>query len=152
MNLSCPHAYCHACVIGLRKTSAASNVDPPPLASSLSDSVNHTSRVHQANQRFVCAICRQESMGYVRHREIDHQLNSLEASCPHCSQVLVLRRLRTHLETCLPVRRVEGRAQTDASLGQPVKTLSKSQVDALKKAQAGENRSTFPCPFCARSK
>ncbi len=75
-------------------------------------------------------------------------MNSLETSCPNCSMIFKLSYLRKHSETCLPIR--EGHNQTKPVIS--TKQLSESQAKALHKAQEGENRSTFQCPFCPRAK
>lgn len=119
--------------------------DSTPNSSLRDGSYSHSSHVHQVNQCFICAICRKESLGYVRYRELDHQLNTLETSCPNCSMIFTLSNLRKHSEECLPV----SKNSINENL---TKQLSDSQAKALQKAQEGENRSTFQCPFCPRAK
>jgi predicted RNA-binding Zn-ribbon protein involved in translation (DUF1610 family) len=126
----------------LRKPSTS---DTTPISSLRNGSFSHSSHLHQPTQCFICAICRQESLGYVRYRELENQMNTLETACPNCSMIFKLSDLRKHSDTCLPNRRQS----------KPVihnKQLSESQAKALQKAQEGENRSTFQCPFCPRAK
>jgi hypothetical protein len=156
VSLSCPHTYCQLCIIGLKKPSSstpASDSGPLPVSSLRSGSFSHSSHIHQPNQSFICAICRQESLGYVRYRELEIQLNTLKASCPDCSTVLVLSDLRKHSELCLSMnKKKESNGSTETIQKSLVKQLSESQAKALQKAQEGENRSTFSCPFCPRAK
>lgn len=143
MSLSCPHTYCQTCIIGLKKPSTSTEAIPD---SSLRDGCfSHSSHIHQPNQCFICAICRKESLGYVRYRELDNQLNTIETSCPNCSTIYTLSNLRKHLEECLPMPKNGIKKNFQQN-------LSDSQAKALQKAQEGENRSTFQCPFCPRSK
>ncbi|CAF1261337.1 unnamed protein product [Rotaria sordida] len=150
VSLSCPHTYCQSCIIGLRKHSdpLSTSESIPPVSSLRSGSFSHSTHVHQSNQCFVCAICRQESLGYVRYRELENQLNTLETSCSNCSMIFTLSDLRKHLETCLPIKQHEN-IQTIP--GTTIRQLSDSQTKALQLAQAGDNRSTFQCPFCPRA-
>jgi len=61
--------------------------------------------------------------------------------------IFTLSKLRKHLETCLPINEnIKTKSET------LTKQLSESQAKALQKAQQGENRSTFQCPFCPRAK
>ncbi|CAF2969248.1 unnamed protein product [Rotaria sp. Silwood2] len=149
VSLSCPHTYCQNCIIGLKKHS---NESPPsestPVSSLRSGSVSHSAHIHQPNQCFVCAICRKESLGYVRYRELEDQLNTCETSCPNCSLVFILSELRNHLETCIAIKKPDN---TIEKPGLPMKQLSESQARALQLAQEGDNRSTFQCPFCPRA-
>ncbi|CAF3341392.1 unnamed protein product [Rotaria socialis] len=150
VSLSCPHAYCQSCIIGLRKhPSTSTTSESNPVSSLRSDSVSHSKTLHQPNQCFVCAICRKESLGFVRYRELENELNTLETSCSNCSTIFTLSELRKHLETCESTAAKVNRRKSDSK---PIaRHLSESQADALKRAQAGENRSTFECPFCARA-
>ncbi|CAF0864443.1 unnamed protein product [Rotaria sp. Silwood1] len=149
VSLSCPHTYCQNCIIGLRKHSNSSPTsESTPASSSRSGSFSHSTHVHQPNQCFVCAICRQESLGYVRYRDLENQLNTLETSCPNCSLVFTLSELRNHLETCFPITKHDNIITKSATL---TKQLSESQAKALQLAQEGDNRSTFQCPFCPRA-
>lgn len=146
VSLSCPHTYCQTCIIVLKKPAESTTTTPPPISSLRDGSSSHSSRVHQPNQCFVCAICRQESLGYVRYRELDNQLNTIETACPNCSEMLTLSALRKHSETCLPMRKNQEKKPEVL-----VSKLSESQAKALQKAQEGENRATFQCPFCPRA-
>jgi hypothetical protein len=143
VSLSCPHTYCQNCIIGLKKSVESTT----PVSSLRSGSFSHSSHIHQPNQCFVCAICRQESLGYVRYRDLEIQLNTIETSCPNCSLVFTLSDLRKHLETCVPMKQ-----KSETQSPTMVKQLSESQAKALQRAQEGENRSTFQCPFCPRAK
>jgi len=143
VSLSCPHTYCQSCVIGLRKILTSEST---PISSLRNGSFSHSSHVHQPNQCFVCAICRQESLGYVRYRELENQLNTIETSCPNCSMSFTLSELRKHSDTCLPMRKNQDTKPINLT-----KNLSETQAKALQKAQEGENRSTFQCPFCPRA-
>jgi predicted RNA-binding Zn-ribbon protein involved in translation (DUF1610 family) len=69
---------------------------------------------------------------------------TLESSCPNCSMIFKICELRKHSDTCLPNR------ETKSVIS--MQQLSESQAKALQKAQEGENRSTFQCPFCPRAK
>ena len=62
--------------------------------------------------------------------------------------VMKISQLRKHSETCL-MNSTEQRGRKSEITNQP---LSESQAEALQKAQEGENRSTFQCPFCIRAK
>ncbi|CAF1206849.1 unnamed protein product [Adineta steineri] len=152
VSLSCPHTYCQSCVLGLKKPiTLTSESESIPTSSLRIDSFSHSSHVHQPNQCFVCAICRKESLGYVRYRELENQLDTFETSCPNCSIVFTLSALRKHLEICIPMRSNYTRHNTDSRSTNLVERLSESQTKALQKAQQGENRSTFQCPFCPRA-
>jgi hypothetical protein len=144
VSLSCPHTYCQSCVIGLRKSA----ISEGQVASSVrSETLSHSSHVHQASQCFVCAICRQESLGFVRYRELENRLQTLRTPCPSCNEEFTLAELRVHAEACSP--------SSNTSSSRPAKMekhLSTSQAQALQKAMEGENRSTFACPFCQRTK
>jgi len=59
--------------------------------------------------------------------------------------IFTLSELRKHSEICLPMKK----NQINETL---TKQLSETQAKALQKAQEGENRSTFQCPFCPRAK
>lgn len=133
------------CVIGLKKPLTSTTTASPSLRDG---SFSHSSHLHQPTQCFVCAICRQESLGYVRYRELENQMSTLETPCPNCSMILKISQLRNHSETCLP-NSAESQRRRSEILNQP---LSESQMKALQKAQEGENRSTFNCPFCPRAK
>ncbi|CAM2711015.1 unnamed protein product [Rotaria socialis] len=128
VSLSCPHAYCQSCIIGLRKhPSTSTTSESNPVSSLRSD----------------------KSLGFVRYRELENELNTLETSCSNCSTIFTLSELRKHLETCESTAAKVNRRKSDSK---PIaRHLSESQADALKRAQAGENRSTFECPFCARA-
>lgn len=144
VSLSCPHTYCQTCVFGLKKSTSTN--ENSALTSLRPDSEAHSTHLHQPNQIFVCAICRQESFGYVRFRAFDQQLRQLQSECSNCSKLFTLADLRVHYENCFP---------TSTSTSTTIKTsnsnLSESQARALQKAQEGENRSTFSCPFCSRT-
>jgi hypothetical protein len=86
-------------------------------------------------------------------RDLDEDLKTLEAPCPHCPKSFLLCDLRKHLETCLPKKKEIGVSDIRKifSSGQFLH-LSESQATALEKARKNENRSTFPCPFCERAK
>jgi hypothetical protein len=60
-----------------------------------------------------------------------------------------LSELRKHSEICLTMRK---KNQIEKKSEPLTKQLSESQAKALQKAQQGENRSTFQCPFCPRAK
>lgn len=62
--------------------------------------------------------------------------------------VLKISQLRRHSEGCL-LNPTEQRRRKSEIINQ---SLSESQARALQKAQEGENRSTFQCPFCPRAK
>ena len=141
VSLSCPHTYCQSCVIGLRKPSSG---DGQAASSLRSEAFTHSSHVHQASQCFVCAICRQESLGYVRYRELENQLQTLRTGCPSCNEDFTLAEFRVHSESCS--------ASKPSRPAKMEKQLSSSQAQALQKAIEGENRSTFACPFCQRTK
>jgi hypothetical protein len=144
VSLSCPHAYCQNCIIGLKKPSTPNSA---PISSVRNASFSRSGHIHQPTQCFVCAICRQESLGYVRNRELENQLNTINTSCPNCSMIFTLSELRRHSEQCVPMRNNQEKKSTTLN-----KHLSESQAKALQKAQEGENRSTFQCPFCPRAK
>jgi hypothetical protein len=155
VSLSCPHTYCQSCLIGLKKpgtSTSSSSTESTPTSSFRSGSFSHSSHIHQPNQCFICAICRKESLGYVRYRELENQLDTLETSCSNCAIVFTLSELRKHSETCLPMRKNQTNEITEAKPSPLIKHLSDSQAKALEKAQQGENRSTFQCPFCPRAK
>lgn len=136
--------------MGLRKHQGTSSTpDSTPESSARQQNLSNSADVHKANYCFVCAICRQESWGYIRNRELYHQLNTVQAPCPNCSETFVLCKLREHLEICVPVKKHD---PEDVKQHNLPKSLSESQAQALKKAQEGENRSTFQCPFCLREK
>jgi acetyl-CoA carboxylase beta subunit len=86
-------------------------------------------------------------LGYVRYRELEEQLNNIQTSCPNCLLMFNLSELRKHSETCTPMKQKQ-----EIKPGMQAKRLSESQAKALQKAQEGENRSTFQCPFCPRAK
>ncbi|UJR08311.1 hypothetical protein I4U23_012582 [Adineta vaga] len=151
VSLSCPHSYCQNCVIGLKKTNFTSPCETIPVSSYRSGSFSHSSHVHQSNQIFTCAICRKESLGYVRYRELENQLDTLETQCPNCTIVLTLSHLRKHLEICTPMRNHYAKDNIDIKPVNSAQELSESQAKALQRAQEGENRSTFQCPFCPRA-
>jgi len=60
--------------------------------------------------------------------------------------IFKLSELRKHSEICVPMRKNQEIKPTNLS-----KHLSETQAKALQKAQEGENRSTFQCPFCPRA-
>ncbi|CAF1598441.1 unnamed protein product [Adineta ricciae] len=152
VSLSCPHTYCQNCVIGLKKNGfCSSSTESNPLSSFRSGSFSHSSHIHQPNQIFTCAICRKESLGYVRYRELENQLDTLETKCPNCTVVCTLTQLRKHLEICTPIRQHYAKDNSDTKPANLDRELSDSQAKALQKAQEGENRSTFQCPFCPRA-
>lgn len=141
VSLSCPHTYCQTCVFGLKKSTSTN--ENSVLTSLRPDRETHSTHLHQPNQIFVCAICRQESFGYVRFRALDQQLRQLQSECSNCSQRFTLADLRIHCENCF---------STSTTIKTFDTNLSESQSRALQKAQEGENRSTFSCPFCSRTK
>lgn len=145
VSLSCPHTYCLSCVNGLKKPSTDSSGQSSFFRT---DSSSHSNRHHQAQQCFLCAICRQESFGYVRYRELENRMNQLVVSCSNCDINLKISELRQHSDTC-QMNQNQSRSETN----QPVNNqrLSESQIQALQKAQQGQNRSTFQCPFCPRA-
>jgi uncharacterized CHY-type Zn-finger protein len=153
VSLSCPHTYCQNCVLGLKKpVFSTAPSDVTPVSSLRTGSFSHSSHLHQPQQAFVCAICRKESLGYVRYRELENQLNTLETTCPNCTSVFTLSQLRKHLEVCSPMRSSYAQEKPESKPTNSSKQLSESQAKALHKAQEGENRSTFQCPFCPRAK
>jgi hypothetical protein len=62
--------------------------------------------------------------------------------------IFTLSELRKHSEICLTMRKNQMEKKSEPL----TKQLSESQAKALQKAQQGENRSTFQCPFCPRAK
>ena len=82
--------------------------------------------------------------------ELENELNTLETSCSNCSMIFTLSELRNHLEACESTTAKVNHRKSDSKT--ITRHLSESQADALKRAQAGENRSTFQCPFCERAK
>lgn len=98
-------------------------------------------------------MCRKESFGYLDCRDLDTDLKTIETPCPHCTKQFILCELRKHLETCKPPKKtIDADALKNIFTEKFVKQLSQPQAEALKKAQGGENRSTFHCPYCDRPK
>jgi hypothetical protein len=109
-------------------------------------------QLHENNQCFVCAICRKESLGYFDCRDLETDLKTIESPCPQCTKSLMLCELRKHLETCTPSKKIDADAIKKIFNPDFLKQLSQPQAQALEKARGGENRSTFPCPYCNRAK
>jgi len=127
----------------LKKSSAdAANAQSSFRENSSSYSTHH----HQPTQCFLCAICRQESFGYVRYRELETRMSQLTVSCSNCELKFKLSELRQHSDVC----QIDRDNKTDRFATNH--RLSDSQAQALQKAQKGQNRSTFQCPFCPRAK
>jgi len=159
VSLSCSHCYCQACLSGLKKP--LSSPSSPSLSdrssnqqSPLPRTLIYTPKVHENNLCFICAICRKESFGYLDCRDVETDLKTLEASCPHCSKLFMLCDLRKHLETCTPQKKpapvVPEALQKFLADKNILQKLSTPQAQALEKARDGENRSTFQCPYCSQ--
>ena len=113
----------------------------------------YTPQLHQKHQCFICAICRAESSGYFDCRDLETDLKTLETPCPNCTKQFILCELRKHVETCKPQKKtIDADALKNFFNPNFFKQLSEPQAEALQKAQGGENRSTFQCPYCARAK
>ena len=155
VSLSCTHCYCRTCLNGLKKSPSSSSTELTltPQSQPTTPTLIYTPKIHETNQSFVCAICRKESLGYLDCRDLETDLKTLEAPCPHCSKPIMLCDLRKHLEKCTPPKKV-----VDANELKKVFTndflsqLSQPQAKALERARQGENRSTFRCPYCIRAK
>jgi hypothetical protein len=154
-NLSCSHSYCQSCLTGLKKEPSSPSSSDVPLVpeSPLPRTLIYKPQIHEKNQCFVCAICRKESFGYLDCRDLETDLKTIEALCPNCSKSLMLCDLRKHLEKCTPPKKTIN-ADDIKKIFSPdlFRQLSKPQAQALEKARAGENRSTFQCPYCTRAK
>lgn len=177
VNLSCGHYYCQSCIIGIREERSSSpdsdssfDINPtfeavldlgqdgepiePPKARETEPVVRSTiiysATVLQPEVDFVCAICRKTSSGYEESRDFQIDLDTVEAACPVCSDVMTLGKLREHGLKCVPVRPEKTRMQQ--MIEQTGSTLSAAQADALDKARFGRNSSTFMCPFCGEAK
>lgn len=154
VSLTCSHSYCQACLTGLKKELSSTetpSLPPTPLPRTLI----YKPQVHENTQCFVCAICRKESFGYLDCRDLETDLKTIDASCPHCSKPFMLCNLRKHLETCTPPKKKTvdvNDIQKLFSNGNLLTQLSQPQAQALEKARQGENRSTFQCPYCTRAK
>jgi hypothetical protein len=153
VNLSCSHAYCQSCLDGLKKSPSSS--DEPSLENpsipqtSSTRTLIYKPQLHENNQCFICAICRKESLGYFECRELEADLKTIEAPCPNCTKPLMLCDLRKHLETCTPAKKKINTEEIMKVFNPDFfKQLSQPQAQALEKAREGENRSTFPCPYC----
>ena len=156
VNLSCSHAYCHHCLDGLKKEasldepSSQSLTIPPPAPNR---TLVYKPQLHEPNQCFVCAICRKESMGYYDCRDIEADLKTIESPCPHCEKSLMLCELRKHADNCAASKKkVDANALLKVFSPQFFQQLSQPQAEALQRARGGDNRSTFPCPYCNQQK
>jgi len=155
VSLSCSHCYCQPCLDGLKKSPSSSSSDLSPISPSQpsTPTLIYKPKVHEINQCFVCAICRKESLGYLDCRDLEADLKTLETSCPHCAKSFMLCNLRKHLEKCTPPKKkIDANAIKDIFNPKFLRELSEPQAQALEKARAGENRSTFQCPYCTRAK
>lgn len=152
VSLSCSHCYCQGCLTGLKKSSSEP-VPIPPQTPHVSGSVIYRPKTLEIEQCFVCAMCRSESFGYTECRDIQADLKTLETTCPNCPKKFILCELRKHLEACTPKPKI-GVADVKKLFANQdfLRKLSRPQAEALNKARNGENRSTFPCPYCATSK
>lgn len=160
VSLACSHSYCHACLTGLKKEETTPPSTPTPSLenskikrSPSTRTLIYVPQVYASDQYFVCAICRTKSAGYLDCRDLETDLKTLEGPCPHCSKPFVLRDIRKHVEKCPPPKKavnpdVIKNLFTNKDF---LAKLSQPQAQALEQARNGENRSTFPCPYCSRA-
>jgi len=154
VSLSCSHCYCQLCLNGLKKSpsSSSSDISSIPQSPQSPPTLIYKPKVHEINQCFVCAICRKESLGYLDCRDLEADLKTLEALCPHCTKSLMLCELRKHLEDCTPPKKkIDAKELKKVFNTDFLRQLSQPQAKALEKARGGENRSTFQCPYCTRA-
>ena len=157
MTLTCSHAYCLRCLDGLKKEPSPSDPAPPETPTTPHPPPTRTliyhPQLHDKQQCYDCAICRKKSFGYLDCRELETDLTTLDTPCSNCKKIFVLCELRKHLESCKPQKKtVDADALKNIFNPDFFKQLSQPQAEALKKAQGGENRSTFQCPYCERAK
>ena len=92
-------------------------------------------------------------MGYYDCRDIEADLKTIESPCPQCSKSLMLCDIRKHSDNCTPPKKtVSADALLKVFNPNFFQKLSEPQAEALQKARGGENRSTFPCPYCNQQK
>ncbi|UJR37930.1 hypothetical protein I4U23_030616 [Adineta vaga] len=155
VSLSCSHNYCRRCLDGLKKSSSSSTTDlttiPKSEPSPKTATLIYKPKLHEADACFICAICRTEVFGYYDCRDLEADLKTLEAPCSICDRSLVLCELRRHSEKCKPKKKVDVNDLKNILTPNFLKQLSEPQTQALEKARAGENRSTFQCPYCPRA-
>ena len=167
VSLNCSHCYCKECLIGLKRSSSSASEDSdelenpeerilkqPEATPAARSSIIYTPRILEPDQSFTCAICREVSNGYSESRDLAIDLETLPYQCPHCSTELLLGELRQHQETCAATKKkIDVEEIRKALAGQQVKSvLSEMQLRAREEAREGQNRSTFPCPFCSNAK
>ncbi|CAF0961339.1 unnamed protein product [Didymodactylos carnosus] len=126
VSLPCSHSFCKKCCSMLKDSSSLT-----PAAA------NH--------EQYRCAICREVASSFHCNRELDERLSTVEVPCQYCSKFFILKELQKHMETCTARNDSKPPSRPIVHLS---KSLSENQQKALEQAQAGENRSTFTCPFC----
>lgn len=155
VSLSCTHCYCQGCLDGLKKSPSSSSTDLSsiPQSQPATPTLIYKPKIHEINQCFICAICRKESLGYFDCRDLEADLKTLEALCPHCAKSFMLCELRKHIENCTPPKKTINPDDIKKIFNPDyIKQLSESQTKALEKARGGQNRSTFQCPYCTTAK
>jgi hypothetical protein len=156
VNLTCSHYFCRRCADGLKKAPSSDSAlppRPPSVEGRSTATLIRKPKVHEADQCFVCAICRTESFGYLECRDLVADLETLETACPHCTKPFLLCNLRKHMEQCTPPKKTIDTSDIKKIFNKNfLKQLSAPQAEALEKARTDDNRSTFQCPYCPRAK
>lgn len=98
-------------------------------------------------------MCRADSFGFYECKDLQSDLETLEAPCTNCNKSLTLCELRRHSEKCVPPKKAVSVAAIKNAINPAfLKQLSAPQAKALEKARSEKNRSTFQCPYCERAK
>ncbi|CAF1317306.1 unnamed protein product [Adineta ricciae] len=156
VSLACEHCFCRRCVEGTKKPLSPPTTDltviPNGERSSLTSRLVYKPTRFEKDVCFVCAMCRAESFGFYECKDLQSDLETLEAPCANCNKSLALCELRRHSEKCVPPKKTINTATIKrAFTADLLKQLSAPQAKALEKARSGQNRSTFQCPYCERA-